>query len=59
MMLGNFQCRSVLLILINIGPTALAVGAGESFLAKFFSHLSYPSEKGSVLKRKEAPLKRQ
>ena len=62
-MLGtcNFHCRGVLFILIIVrqGPTVLAVGAGESFLAKCFSRLSYPSEKGSVLKRKEAPLKRQ
>ena len=38
MVLGNFQCRGVLLIWIRVGqgPTALAVGAGGLF-GYFFS----------------------
>ena len=37
-MLGNFQCRGVILILIRVGQgfTVLAVGAGEGCL-DFFS----------------------
>ena len=40
-MLGNFQCRGVLLIWIIVGqgPIALAVGAGGGCL-DIFSHLS-------------------
>ena len=37
MVLGNFQCRSVLLVWIRVGqgPTALAVGAGGGCLDIF------------------------
>ena len=36
--LGNFQCRDVLLILIIVwqGPTVFAVGAGECCFGYFF-----------------------
>ena len=39
MVLGNFQCRGVVLIWIPVGqgPTAFAVGADEGF-SIFFSH---------------------
>ena len=46
MVLGNFQCRAVLLIWIRVGqrPTALAVGAGgvvwTFFLSSIMSFLS-------------------
>ena len=45
MVLGNFQCRGVLLIWIIVGqgPTALAVGAGGGCLDFFFSRLSFLS----------------
>ena len=38
MVLGNFQCRGVLLIWIIVeqGPTALAVGAGRGLFGHFF-----------------------
>ena len=37
----SFQCRGVLLILSRVGPTALAVGAGEGCLDIFFSRPSF------------------
>ena len=42
MVLGNFQCRGVLLIwfIVVQGSTALAVGAGRGCLDIFFSRLS-------------------
>ena len=41
MVLGNFQCRGVLLIWIIVGQghTALVVGAGGGCLDFFFSRL--------------------
>ena len=46
MVLGNFQCRGVLLIWIRVGqgPTALAVGAGclDFFLSTIISLFFLP-----------------
>ena len=41
MVLGKFQCRGVLLILIKVGqgPTVLAVGAGAGCFDIFFSSI--------------------
>ena len=46
MVLGNFQCRGILLLwhMVGQGPAVLAVGAGRvgCFFFQIFFHLIYP-----------------